>query len=151
MFIHLTNLYEGADFTNRIANGTRTSNHKILWEFTDGNSDLLSDTKTFQKELYNMTDKVHFVPEFLSSSFYSYYGDSDLWFPFGSFPTIEPRTSAWILRRLLSFAAFADDVGVIYTDNLFLDPVKLDCLWNTVQSYTTLVRRHLPSIWRLAQ
>lgn len=151
-FVNLMALYNGPDYTLRVAEGVSTEDHKIVWTPKKGFEDRLSPARAALTRLHDLDPKFSmFFPtnegvglDKLTLS----YGEG--WWYLSDFPTpLDSRTIVWIAKRLAGALHQSNKLGFAHCNinpsTVLLLPtehgLKIDGWWGAVTHGKRLVLR----------
>ena len=151
-YMMLDSLFSAPDIDLRIAQG-RYVDGGVRWSFDSVNQDLAQRAIKFQKSVYSATDDVKWVPRVDNqddsnyTSTYNLGDDEGSWVMLSEFNSLDSRTVAWVVRRLLAVATVAYSQGVVHGDInkyvIALAPkvhgLRLDGWWSAVKSGEHLI------------
>lgn len=151
-YMMLDSLFSAPDIDLRIAQG-RYIDGGVRWSFDSVNQDLAQRAIKFQQSVHSATDDVKWVPQvdnqdkFGYTSTYNLGSDEGSWVMLSEFGSLDSRTVAWIVRRLLAVATITYNQGVVHGDiNKYvvaLAPkvhgLRLDGWWSAVGTGEHLV------------
>lgn len=151
-YMMLDSLFNAPDIDLRIAQG-RYVDGGVRWFFDSVNQDLAQRAIKFQKSIHSATDDVKWVPQVDNQDKFGYTSTYNLdenegsWVMLSEFESLDSRTVAWVVRRLLAVATVAHNQGIIHGDInkhvIALAPkvhgLRLDGWWSAVKSGEHLV------------
>lgn len=151
-YMMLDSLFSAPDIDLRIAQG-RYVDSGVRWSFDSVNQDLAQRAIKFQQSVHSATDDVKWVPQvdnqdkFGYTSTYNLGSDEGSWVMLSEFGSLDSRTVAWVVRRLLAVATITYNQGVVHGDInkhvIALAPkvhgLRLDGWWSAVKSGEHLV------------
>ena len=151
-YMMLDSLFSAPDIDLRISQG-RYVDSGVRWSFDSVNQDLAQRAIKFHKSVYSATDDVKWVPQVDNqdeseyTSTYNLDENEGSWVMLSEFNSLDSRTVAWVVRRLLAVATVAYSQGVVHGDInkyvIALAPkvhgLRLDGWWSAVKSGEHLI------------
>lgn len=148
-FVKLTELFNNPDYNLRVATGSATDNHEIIWQPRPEFNDRLSIALSSFKKLDKLPEEFRrFYPKVNKSGLDHLtvsYGEG--WWFVDDFPKFDSRTVVWIAKRGAAAIRKAAECGLVHGDinpnTVVLLPSKhglmLDGWWHSVKIGDRLV------------
>lgn len=151
-YMMLDSLFSAPDIDLRISQG-RYVDGGVRWSFDSVNQDLAQGAIKFQQSVHSATDDVKWVPQVDNqdeseyTSTYNLDENEGSWVMLSEFNSLDSRTVAWIVRRLLAVATVTYNQGVVHGDInkyvIALAPkvhgLRLDGWWSAVRTEEHLI------------
>lgn len=151
-YMMLDSLFSAPDIDLRISQG-RYVDGGVRWSFDSVNQDLAQRAIKFQQSVHSATDDVKWVPQVDNqdeseyTSTYNLDENEGSWVMLSEFNSLDSRTVAWIVRRLLAVATVTYNQGVVHGDiNKYVialaskvHGLRLDGWWSAVRTEEHLI------------